>query len=108
MTKARREGRNAGRTAGAVICGLLEFCLSEGVEALSGVVDAWWLPRFHDMGWTVRPLGLPEFVSGGWVVAVEMPISFATLVSTRQFHGISGSVLAPEGAPAPVVGDVVR
>lgn len=94
VTKDRREGGNAGRTAGTVICGLLEYCLAEGVHGLSGVIDAWWLPRFHDMGWTVRPLGLPELVGRDWVVAVVMPIDAGTLERTRAFHGIEGPVLA--------------
>jgi len=51
VVKERREGRNIGRTAGTVICGVLECCLDEGVEALTALIEMWWLPRFHDMGW---------------------------------------------------------
>jgi acyl-homoserine lactone synthase len=107
VVKAKREGRNAGQTAGTVICGLLEFCLEEGIYALSGVIDAWWLPRFHDMGWTVRPLGLPELVDKDWVVAVVMPIDDETLRKTRAFHGIEGPVLIRRGLEFPVVRELV-
>src|SRR5436190_2065437 len=69
VVKERREGRNIGRTAGTVICGVLECCLDEGVEALTALIEMWWLPRFHDMGWKVKPLGLPELVAGEWSVA---------------------------------------
>ena len=107
VTKEKREGRNAGRTAGAIICGLLEFCLDEGIHALSGVIDAWWLPRFHDMGWTVRPLGLPDLIERDWVVAVVMPIDERTLETTRAFHGIEAPVLVRQGLERRVIREVV-
>lgn len=97
VTKDKREGGNAGRTAGTVICGMLEFCLEEGIHALSGVIDAWWLPRFHDMGWTVHPLGLPELVGKDHVLAVVMPIDQETLEKTRAFHAIEEAVLTRRG-----------
>ena len=93
VVKERREGRNLGRTAGSVICGVLEHCLAQGVSALTAIIEMFWLPRFHDMGWTIRPLGLPELISGEWSVAVLMPIDESVLQSTRALHGIGGSVL---------------
>lgn len=93
VVKERREGRNLGRTAGSVICGVLEHCLAQGVSALTAIIEMFWLPRFHDMGWTIRPLGLPELISGEWSVAVLMPIDERVLQSTRALHGIGGSVL---------------
>ncbi len=107
VVKERREGGNAGRTAGTIICGLVEFCLDEGIYALSGVIDAWWLPRFHDMGWTINPLGLPELVDKDWVVAVMMPIDERTLETTRKFHGIEAPVLVRKGLASPVVPELV-
>jgi acyl-homoserine lactone synthase len=90
---ARRDSRNAGR----LFCGLLEFCLDEGIRALSGVIDAWSLPQFHNMGWAVRPLGLPELVGRDWLVAVLMPIERNTLEAARAFHGIDAPVLVRKG-----------
>jgi acyl-homoserine lactone synthase len=97
VVKGRREGGNAGRTAGMVICGLLEFCLEEGIQALTAIMETWWLPRFHDMGWTLRPLGLPELIDGSWTVAVEMPIDDGVLETTRAFHDIDAPVLVRKG-----------
>jgi acyl-homoserine lactone synthase len=94
VIKERREGRNMGRTAGTVMCGLLEHCLDLGVTHLTALVEMWWLPRFHDMGWKLTPLGLPELISGEWSVAVKMAIDERTLESTRAFHDINGSVLS--------------
>jgi acyl-homoserine lactone synthase len=93
VIKERREGRNMGRTAGMVICGLLEHCLDIGLTGLTALVEMWWLPRFHDMGWKLSPLGLPELISGEWSVAVKMEIDRRTLDSTRKYHQIGSSPL---------------
>jgi acyl-homoserine lactone synthase len=90
---AKRDSRDAGR----LLCGLLEFCPDEGIGALSGVIDAWSLPQFHNMGWTIRPLGLPELVGRDWLVAVLMPIDHGALETTRAFHGIDAPVLVRKG-----------
>jgi acyl-homoserine lactone synthase len=106
VIKERREGRNSGRAAGAVICGILEFCLAEGIEALTAVMETWWLPRFHDMEWTLRPLGLPEMIDGEWTVAVLMPITERTLETTRAFHNIEAPVLVRRGPQRPAITEV--
>ena len=88
--------------AATVMCAVVEYCLAEDIHALSGIIDAWSLPRFHDMGWTVEPLGLPEQVGQAWVLAVLMPIDASVLQATRAFHGIDESVLVHQG-PRPSV-----
>jgi acyl-homoserine lactone synthase len=77
--------------------------LENSITNLTALVEMFWLPLFHAMGWTLIPLGLPELISGEWSVAVKMPIDEATLESTRAFHGISGrAVIAAQSAPATV------
>jgi acyl-homoserine lactone synthase len=79
VIKSRREGRTmGGQTRGMVICGVLEHCLDNGVEALTALVEMFWLPLFHGMGWKLIPLGLPELISGEWSVAVKIPIDKTT------------------------------
>jgi acyl-homoserine lactone synthase len=99
VVKERREGRNMGQTAGMVICGVLEHCLANGITGLTAIIEMWWLPRFHDMGWTVKPLGLPELISGEWSVAVLFPIDGQVLATTRAVHQIGASVLANTSRP---------
>ncbi|MBO0718550.1 MAG: hypothetical protein J2P55_14605, partial [Rhizobiales bacterium] len=89
VVKSRRDGRTmGGQTRGMVICGVLEHCLDNGITSLTALIEMFWLPLFHSMGWTLIPLGLPELIDGEWSVAVKMPIDRDTLVSTRAFHGI--------------------
>jgi acyl-homoserine lactone synthase len=89
--------RQVNRDAGRILCGLVELCLDEGIHAVTGVIDAWSLPQFHNMGWSVRPLGLPELVGRDWLVAVLMPIDRTTLETTRAFQGIDAPVLVRKG-----------
>jgi len=102
VIKARREGRTmGGQTRGMVICGVLEHCLDNSITNLTAIIEMFWLPLFHAMGWKLIPLGLPELISGEWSVAVKMPIDEVTLESTRAFHGITGrAVIARQSAPA--------
>jgi acyl-homoserine lactone synthase len=95
VVKSRREGRTMGGvTRGMVICGMLEYCLDNGITGLTAVIEMFWLPLFHAMGWNLMPLGLPELINGEWSIAVKMTINEDTLSSTRKFHGITGRVHA--------------
>jgi acyl-homoserine lactone synthase len=86
-----------------VICGVLEHCLGNGIACLTALVEMFWLPLFHAMGWKLIPLGLPELISGEWSVAVKMPIDNTALESTRAFHGITGpAVVAAQSASSAV------
>lgn len=87
---------------GAVTCAVVEYCLAEGVHALSGIIDAGSLPRFHAMGWTVQPLGVPEQVGHEWVLAVLIPIDASMLEATRAFYGIDEPMLVHQG-PRPSI-----
>jgi acyl-homoserine lactone synthase len=93
VVKSRREGRTmGGQTRGLVFCGVLEHCLDNGITGLTALIEMFWLPLFHSMGWNLIPLGLPELIDGEWSVAVKMSIDEKTLASTRAFHGIAGRV----------------
>ena len=107
VIKSRREGRTmGGQTRGLVICGVLEYCLDNGITGLTALIEMFWLPLFHSMGWNLMPLGLPELINGEWSIAVKMAINEDTLVSTRRFHGITGRVHVP-AEPVSVAGVTV-
>jgi acyl-homoserine lactone synthase len=64
-------------------------------------VEMWWLPHFHEMGWTLDPLGLPELINGEWSIAISLSIDRRTLETTREMFGIREPVLAPVARKAP-------
>jgi acyl-homoserine lactone synthase len=107
LTDGCDERHNSRTETAAMVCELLEFCLEQGVGTLRGVIDAWWLPWFHDMGWNVRPLDLPERVDRDWVLAVVVPINEMTLVSTRRFYGVDQPLTPRKLVSRPVVREVL-
>jgi acyl-homoserine lactone synthase len=56
-----------------------EFCLSQGIAQVSAIMETWWLPRFHDAGFVVTPLGLPALVENAWTMAAVVDVNQKTL-----------------------------
>lgn len=103
VAKDRREGRNRGRVLGSIFCGILEYCLAEGISSMTALVEMWWLPHFHEMGWTLRPLGLPELIEGEWSIAIELQVDERTLASTRTMFGIAKSTIVDTKIEQPTI-----
>jgi acyl-homoserine lactone synthase len=73
-----------------------EFCLDQGIERLCLVMETWWLPRFHDMGFVVTPLGLPALVDDSWTMAVTIDVRQETLDVLHERIGMT-AVVRQEG-----------
>lgn len=73
-----------------------EFCLGQGIAQVSAIMETWWLPRFHESGFVVTPLGLPELVENAWTMAATIDIRQETL---DTLHGRVGtaSVVREDG-----------
>lgn len=81
---------------GEIICAVLEHCLDAGVDTLLIVVDVRLLPQFYEMGWKIKPLGIPsefgggeETLGGGRVIAIQAEVTEATLKSTAAVRKVS-------------------
>ncbi|MFK4512166.1 GNAT family N-acetyltransferase [Bradyrhizobium daqingense] len=64
-----------------------EFCLDQGIERLCLVMETWWLPRFHDIGFVVTPLGVPALVESSWTMAATIEIRQESLDVVRDRIG---------------------
>lgn len=95
--------RRFGRTDCIMLAGLLEFCIDEEITQLTAVVETWWLPRWQQAGFKVRPLGLPVVVEGQPSFAAVIDISSETLASVRRIAGLRGPVLIRQGLEKPVL-----
>lgn len=95
--------RRASKLNMELMAAVQELCLEEGIEQVSAIIEMWWLPRFQEANFVVRPLGLPALVENQWTMAVLIDISADTLDHVRCLGGISGTVLAREGPQYPVV-----
>jgi len=56
-----------------------EFCLNQGIAQVSAIMETWWLPRFHEAGFVVTPLGLPALVEDAWTMAATIDIRQETV-----------------------------
>jgi acyl-homoserine lactone synthase len=73
-----------------------EVCLTEGIMHISAIMETWWLPRFHEAGFVVTPLGLPVLVDDAWTMAALIDISQDTLRTLNERTGVP-SVIARNG-----------
>lgn len=92
--KSRREGRYGGAVLGELFTGTVEYCHSVGIRQISFVFEARWLPRLTEMGWRIKPLGLPDFIAGDWWMAATFEINAALIAMLRRYHRQDGPVLA--------------
>lgn len=95
VPQRRASGRSC-VTAGIIKCGVLEHCLAEGITQLSIVTESYWIPRFDELGWRPRPLGLPIRKDGMSVVGITVDVTQHALDTTRAFYGIDASVMTRE------------
>lgn len=89
--------RRTGRTDCRLLAGVQQYCLEEGVAHLTAVVEMWWLPRWHQAGFKVWPLGLPQTVEGQPTLAVSVEISEASLASVCKLGGLKPFELQRRG-----------
>ena len=92
-----------GRTDCRLLAALQEFCLAEGITEVTAVVEMWWLPRWQQSGFKVRPLGLPAEVEGEACIAASISIGEESLESVRRLGGLRGSCLVHHGIRSPVL-----
>ncbi|HVZ52174.1 MAG TPA: acyl-homoserine-lactone synthase [Pseudolabrys sp.] len=100
--------RRSGRTDCTMLAGVQEFGLEEGITHYSAVIETWWLPRLHEAGFIVRPLGLPTLIENQWAIAAEVEVRKSSRDRARALGGIGGSVLVRRGLIAPAKGEVVH
>jgi acyl-homoserine lactone synthase len=91
----------------ALLAAVQELCLEEGIVEISAVMETWWLPRFQQAGFTVRPLGLPALVNNEWTMAGIIEISADTLAQLKESAGIRGPVLVRRGPQHPLIDGAV-
>jgi acyl-homoserine lactone synthase len=99
--------RRMGRTDCRLLAALQEFCLDEGITEVTAVVEMWWLPRWHQAGFKVKPLGLPSMVAGQSCIAASISISEESLDRVRQVGGLRGSDLMKHGLRSPILDQVI-
>jgi acyl-homoserine lactone synthase len=99
VVPAHRLGRRPRSVAGALFCGVMEYCLAVGATRVGGIMETFWLPRWQEFGWTTRPLGLPQNIAGSMTLAAFIDVSEQALANVRAATGWHESVLTWSEAP---------
>jgi acyl-homoserine lactone synthase len=95
--------RRMGRTDCRLLAAIQQFCLEGGITAVTAVVEMWWLPRWQQVGFKVRPLGLPTIIEGQPCIAAEIKVSQQSLDQVRDLAGLRGSALVRTGRLLPLL-----
>jgi acyl-homoserine lactone synthase len=98
--------RRTGRTDCRLLAAFQAFCLQEAITEVTAVVEMWWLPRWQQAGFAVRPLGLPTVIEGEPCIAAAIAISESSLSRVRQVGGLRGSCLTQSGLATPILPQV--
>ncbi|MFC1455683.1 acyl-homoserine-lactone synthase [Microvirga arabica] len=85
--------RRMGRTDCRLLAAFQQFCLEEGITEVTAVVEMWWLPRWQQAGFEVRPLGLPTMIEDQPCIAAAIQISENSLRHVSRLAGLRGSCL---------------
>jgi acyl-homoserine lactone synthase len=97
VVKERRGEAANPRIESIVMAGTMEYALIEELSQFTIVMETWWLPRFQQMGWNPRPLGLPVDINGMSCVAVTVDVTEEAWRTTCKSRGVDGPVLAWNG-----------
>jgi acyl-homoserine lactone synthase len=92
VVRDRRDGPLNLRLMAAV----QEFCLNQGIAQVSAIMETWWLPRFHEAGFIVTPLGLPALVENAWTMAAIIDIRRETVDALHDRIG-AASIVRQDG-----------
>jgi acyl-homoserine lactone synthase len=99
VVRDRRGDQSFPKVESLVLAGTIEFALVEGIKKITFVMETWWFPRLEEIGWRLRPLGLPYDVKGMSCLAVSVDVNEETWIATCQARFVGGPVLVWRGLP---------
>jgi acyl-homoserine lactone synthase len=104
VVRDRRGEQIQPRIESIIMAGTMEFGLLEGLSQFTIVMETWWLPRFQEMGWNPRPLGVPTEINGMSCIGVTVDVTEQAWRETCRKRAVDRPVLVWNGLNAPVLG----
>ena len=86
-------------------CAVMEYALDEGLSAVGGIQETYFMPHHRALKWRARPLGLAREVNGEWCIVAYIDVNETSLASARNILGIEHSLLVRRGITRPFVQD---
>jgi acyl-homoserine lactone synthase len=96
----RERGRALSPVANALLSGIVEWGLENGVNTIIIQMNPLWLLRLVQLHFRTMPLGLPQRVGDEDVVAVTASFDHRTLARLQEMRGNVERVLVPSGKMA--------
>jgi acyl-homoserine lactone synthase len=76
--------RRGGKTYFELMASAQNYCLDNGITHVTLVMEMWWLPRFLEMEFLVKPLGLPQVIDNMTTAAFIIEINAHSLARVEQ------------------------
>lgn len=91
-----------GGVNGLLMASVQQYCLERAITTLTAVGEMWWLPRWHQYGFVVHPLGLPQPIEGQPAVAVQIAVQEDTYAHALRVAGLRSRPFKrrPDALPA--------
>jgi acyl-homoserine lactone synthase len=83
-------------------CAVMEFALDEGLAAVGGIQETYFMPHHARLRWKARPCGLAREVNGEWYIVAYIDVTEAALHNVRKLLGITHPLLVRRGSADPV------
>ena len=96
IDRSHRGGAAFGRVSSEIMTGAVEWGLTHGVHDAVLEFDPVWITRFGQLGFDVRPLGLPVDFDGETTIAVHLRYDHRALERLRKARKIDAPVLRYE------------
>lgn len=99
--------RSAGRrgTLSELCCAVMEYAIDEGITAVGGIQETYFMPHHRALRWHARPCGLAQEINGEWCIVAYIDVTEEALASARRVLGISHSLLVRRGLTPPFIRD---
>jgi acyl-homoserine lactone synthase len=97
LAMRERRGGVAGGVESHILAATMEYGLTEDIVQYTIVMETWWIPRLQEIGWNVKPLGMPVDIKGMLTVGVTVDVTEQAWEDTRHQRAVDGSVLVWNG-----------
>lgn len=83
-------------------CAVMEFALEEGLQAVGGIQETYFMPHHGAIGWVARPLGLAQQAANGeFYIVAYIDVDERALANVRRVLRIDHGLLVRRGEQRP-------
>ncbi|ADV11698.1 N-acyl-L-homoserine lactone synthetase [Mesorhizobium australicum WSM2073] len=86
-------------------CAVMEYALDEGLSAVGGVQETYFMPHHGALKWRADPMGMAKEENGEWYIVAYIDVNEAALASVRKILGCDHSLIVRRGIQMPFISD---